>query len=141
MNFTQAKYSQSIVYCSTEGTSLNNSYIMTLPKSLMCSSYAYRVRYFLLIKCICYSKIEKYKFCPRAPTSLNQGNFLPNIPSKEIKIIHRFLQSSICTVKPVPAKFNESLNLPHCQLAGKEAQVHAVGINSLETTYIQFKLP
>ena len=40
------------------------------------------------------------------------------------------------------SKFNQSLNLPGCQLAAKEAQtVHAVGSNSLETTYILFELP
>ena len=39
------------------------------------------------------------------------------------------------------SQFNESLNLPCCQLAGKKPQVHAVGSNSLETTYILFKLP
>ena len=49
---------------------------------------------------------------------------------KEIQIIPRL---SLCTFKPV--KFNQSLNLLRCQLAGKEAQVYAVGSNSLETTY------
>ena len=49
---------------------------------------------------------------------------------KEIQIIPRL---SLCTFKPV--KFNQSLNLLRCQLAGKEVQVYAVGSNSLETTY------
>ena len=39
------------------------------------------------------------------------------------------------------SSINQSLNLPCCQLAGKEAQVHSVGSNSLETTYILFELP
>ena len=58
--------------------------------------------------------------------------------TKEIQIIpqvissHRYVLSS---------QFNQSLNLPYFQLAGKEAQVHVVGSNSLETTYcILFEL-
>ena len=45
---------------------------------------------------------------------------------------HRYVLSS---------QFNKSQNLPRCQLTGKEAQLAAVGSNSLETTYILFKLP
>ena len=47
--------------------------------------------------------------------------------------------SSHCYV--LSSQFNESLNLLHCQPAGKEAQVHAVDSNSLEATYILFELP
>ena len=63
------------------------------------------------------------------------------LPTKKIQIILRYFQSSLCTFKPVQASSIKSLNLQYCLLAGKEAQVHAVGSNSVETTYILFELP
>ena len=45
-------------------------------------------------------------------------------------MIHR-LCLSLCTVKLVQLQFNESLNLPRCELAGHNSKVHAVGSNSL----------
>ena len=56
---------------------------------------------------------------------------------KEIEIIHRLFLVITIYCQASSSQFNESLNPPHCQLAGKEAQqVHAVGRNSLETTYL-----
>ena len=77
----------------------------------------------------------------------NQVNGL-KLGTKDIQIILRLFlviamdcQASSSQFKPVQASFFQSLNLYHCLLAGKEAQVHAVGRNSLETTYIIFELP
>ena len=56
-------------------------------------------------------------------------------------MIHRLFLVIAMYCQASSSQFNESLNLPRCQLAGKEAQVHAVGSNSLETTYILFKFP
>ena len=64
-----------------------------------------------------------------------------NVAHKEIEIIHRLFLVIAMYCQSRSSQFNESLNLPRCQVAGKEAQVHAVGSNSLETTYILFKLP
>ena len=60
---------------------------------------------------------------------------------KEIQIILRLFLVIAMYCQASSSQFNQSLNLLHCQLAGKEAQVHAVGSNSLETTYILFELP
>ena len=60
---------------------------------------------------------------------------------KEIQIILRLFLVIAVYCQASSSQFNQSLNLPHCQLAGKETQVHAVGSNSLETTYILFELP
>ena len=49
-----------------------------------------------------------------------------------------YFQLSLCTVKQ--NKINHS-TFPATKLAAKEAQVHAVGSNSLEATYILFDLP
>ena len=51
---------------------------------------------------------------------------------KEIQIILRLF---LVIAMYCQAKINQSHNLLHCQLEGKEAQVHVVGTNSLETTY------
>ena len=59
--------------------------------------------------------------------------------SKKIEIIHLFLVIPMyCQASS--SQINKSLNLPCCQLAGKETQVHAVGSNSLEKTlyYLNF---
>ena len=61
--------------------------------------------------------------------------------AKEIQIIHRLFLVIAMYCQASSSQLNESINLSRCQLAGKEAQVHAVGSNSLETTYILFKLP
>jgi hypothetical protein len=45
-------------------------------------------------------------------------------------MIHR-LFLSLCTVKLVHLQFNESLNLPRCELAGHNSKVHVAGNNSL----------
>ena len=55
-------------------------------------------------------------------------------------MIHRLFLIIAMYCQASSSHLNESLNLPRCQLAGHKAQVHAVGSNSLETTYILFKL-
>ena len=66
--------------------------------------------------------------------------YQPNQQVKEIEIIHRlflviamYCQASSSQFKPV-----QSITQPPTLLAG---WVHAVGSNSLETTYILFELP
>ena len=50
--------------------------------------------------------------------------------TKEIEIVHRLFLIIAMYCQASSSQFNESLNLPH-----------AVGSNSLKTTYILFKLP
>ena len=45
---------------------------------------------------------------------------------KEIEIIHRLFLVIAMYCQASSSQFNESLNFSRCQLAGKEAQVHAV---------------
>ena len=103
---------------------------------------------FLFVKVI--KKIHKHKAQGRlASLYIQQCNLHQRRPdklyvfskAKEIEIIHRLFLVIAMYFQASLSQFNESLNLPCCQLAGKETQVHAVGSNSLETTYILFQPP
>ena len=61
--------------------------------------------------------------------------------TKDIQIVLRLFLVMAMYCQASSSQFYQSLNLSGCQLAGKEAQVHAVGSNSIETTYILFELP
>ena len=60
---------------------------------------------------------------------------------KEIEIIHRLFLVIAMYCRANSSQFNQSLNLPCYYLAGHNSKGIAVGSNSLETTYILFKLP
>ena len=61
-----------------------------------------------------------------------------NLKSKEIQITLRFF---LVIAQANSNQFNQSINLSSGYVAEKKAKIHAVGSNSLETTYILFKLP
>ena len=63
------------------------------------------------------------------------------IISKEIQIINRLFLDIAMYCQASSSQFNQSLNLSASWLGRVPRYVHAVGSNSLETTYILFQLP
>ena len=124
------------------------SQILTNERQILVLSQLSNYYCTVLIYILCIMRMTKWLGLkmPLSHGSISSSSIFLSVAAKilgikEIQIILRLFLVITMYFQVSSIQFNESLNLPRCQLAGKEAQVYAVGSNSLETTYILFKLP